>query len=86
MLSHPCCWLHLVIPGTLDRISTHVAVRVYLLLIEMTGTKPGISYEVQDVDIFPRFVLPLYVESVPSIFSTKRDLYPHHISHDGIDV
>ena len=48
-----------VIPGKVNRITTCVTVSANLFLVKMTGTWPGISGEVQDVDSLPCCVLPL---------------------------
>ena len=79
----PSLWLPPVMPDEADRITTHVTVSVDIFLV--SGTWPGNSYEVQHVDILPRFVPD---QCLP--FSLHREiflsLYPRHVSHGGIDI
>ena len=50
-------WLLPVIPGKVDMITTHSAVCDGLFLVEITGTLPGFSCEVQHAVVLPRFLL-----------------------------
>ena len=54
-----CSWLPPVIPGKVDRITSHVTVSNDLFFAEMMGTCPGISCVVQHIDILSRFVFTL---------------------------
>ena len=75
-----------VIPGKVDRTTTITA---DLFLVEITGMEPGISFEVQRVNVLPRLVLPLKLnQCCPSSLcrQIRWPLYPPHVCRERIDV
>ena len=68
-----------VVPGTADRITSRAAVSTDVLLVEMRGTQPGISFKVQRINVLQCFVLPLTPnQCLPSSLSIEvfQELYP----------
>lgn len=66
-----------VIPVNADRITTYVTITADLLLVEMTETYPGISCEIQHVNILPYLVLPLITNQYLAS-SLRRNLSVGH--------
>ena len=54
-------WQPPFIPVEVGRITTRLTVSDDLFLAKLTGTEPGISREVQLVDILLRFILTLII-------------------------